>query len=101
MVENCPSEEDRIVEMREFAERTFKRPIKNIQKKEICYYTSTVLEDFIVQYVDENKNVLLGSICSGHAFKFGPVMGFILSELIQNGKTSINCFQDKINQFSL
>ena len=51
--------------------------------------------------MDEDKNILLGSICSGHAFKFGPVTGFILSELILNGKSTVNVFQNKIHQFSI
>ncbi|MGH2637458.1 MAG: FAD-dependent oxidoreductase, partial [Actinomycetota bacterium] len=43
-----------------------------------CLYTNTPDEDFVL---DRRGPVVIGSPCSGHGFKFGPLMGRILADL--------------------
>jgi sarcosine oxidase len=47
----------------------------------VCMYTNTPDLNFIVDRHPEHENVIIGSVCSGHGFKFAPVMGEILSDL--------------------
>lgn len=43
-----------------------------------CLYTNTPDEDFVL---DRRGPVVIGSPCSGHGFKFAPLMGRILADL--------------------
>jgi sarcosine oxidase len=45
---------------------------------ETCLYTMTADEDFVL---DREGPVVVGTGCSGHAFKFGPMLGEILAAL--------------------
>lgn len=45
---------------------------------ETCFYTNTKDENFILERHD---NVIVGSPCSGHGFKFAPLIGKRLAEL--------------------
>lgn len=47
---------------------------------ETCFYTNTRDESFILE---RYGNVVVGSACSGHAFKFAPWIGKRLAELAQ------------------
>lgn len=53
-----------------------------------CLYTSTSTTDFIL---DRRGPFVVGSACSGHGFKFTPVIGQILAGLAE-GESSPNCF---------
>ena len=46
------------------------------------YYTVIKSEDFLIDWRDECENVLLCSPCSGHGFKFGPIIGKIIADLL-------------------
>jgi sarcosine oxidase len=43
-----------------------------------CLYTNTPDEDFVL---DRRGPVVIGSPCSGHGFKFAPLIGRILADL--------------------
>jgi sarcosine oxidase len=45
---------------------------------ETCLYTMTADEDFVL---DRAGPLVIGAACSGHAFKFGPLLGEILADL--------------------
>ncbi len=46
-----------------------------------CRYTMTPDEDFILDRFPGTPEVVVASPCSGHGFKFGPVIGDILADL--------------------
>jgi sarcosine oxidase len=46
-----------------------------------CIYTRTPDEDFILGRHPEQPRLILASPCSGHGFKFAPVLGEILADL--------------------
>lgn len=54
---------------------------------EKCYYTVTKSEDFLIDWSDEHENVLVVSPCSGHGFKFGPVIGKVVSDILVKDET--------------
>jgi sarcosine oxidase len=45
---------------------------------ETCLYTMTSDEDFVL---DREGPIVVGGGCSGHAFKFGPLLGELLADL--------------------
>jgi len=45
---------------------------------ETCLYTMTPDEDFVL---DTAGPLVIGGGCSGHAFKFGPLLGEFLADL--------------------
>jgi glycine/D-amino acid oxidase-like deaminating enzyme len=45
---------------------------------ETCVYTSTADESFVLE---RHGHVVVGSACSGHGFKFAPVVGRTLAAL--------------------
>lgn len=53
-----------------------------------CMYTVTPDEDFLVGPHPAHPNVTIGSACSGHGFKFVPVMGEVLADLAVDGQTA-------------
>jgi len=49
----------------------------------VCLYTNTPDEHFWIDRHPEQPNVWVASPCSGHGFKFAPVIGEILADLVQ------------------
>ncbi len=58
-----------------------------IRKAKTCLYTMTSDGDFLLDRVP-GSNILVASPCSGHGFKFAPVIGEILADLVIEGATS-------------
>ena len=52
-----------------------------------CLYTVTPDHDFLIGRLPGASNVIVASPCSGHGFKFAPVIGEILGELAATGST--------------
>jgi sarcosine oxidase len=49
----------------------------------VCLYTNTADEHFWIDRHPAHANVWVASPCSGHGFKFAPVIGEILADLMQ------------------
>jgi sarcosine oxidase len=67
-----------------------------LRKTRTCIYTSTPDADFIVDRHPADPRIVIASACSGHGFKFAPVMGEILADLATRGTTGRD-----ISRFSL
>ncbi len=52
-----------------------------------CLYTVTPDHDFIVDRLPGANNVIVASPCSGHGFKFAPVLGEVLAGLALDGRS--------------
>ena len=52
-----------------------------------CLYTNTPDEHFLVDRHPQYERVLIVSPCSGHGFKFCPVIGEIAADLVEQGAT--------------
>lgn len=50
----------------------------------VCLYTNTSDEHFWIDHHPTQPQVLVASPCFGHGFKFAPVIGEILADLIQH-----------------
>jgi sarcosine oxidase len=56
----------------------------------VCMYTNTPDLNFVVDKHPAYDNVIIGSACSGHGFKFAPVMGEILADLALDGQSQFD-----------
>ncbi|HZY45111.1 MAG TPA: N-methyl-L-tryptophan oxidase [Anaerolineae bacterium] len=52
-----------------------------------CLYTNTPDEHFIIDILPDHPQVIVASPCSGHGFKFSILIGRILADLVERGKT--------------
>jgi sarcosine oxidase len=50
-------------------------------------YTNTPDEHFLIDRHPAHPQVLIVSPCSGHGFKFCPVIGEIVADLVETGET--------------
>ena len=48
-----------------------------------CLYTTTATEDFLL---DRVGSVVVASPCSGHGFKFAPLVGRMIADLVDEGE---------------
>jgi sarcosine oxidase len=54
----------------------------------VCLYTMTPDGDFLLDRLPNAPQIVVASPCSGHGFKFAPVIGEILADLATDGATS-------------
>ena len=52
-----------------------------------CMYTNTPDGHFVIDFSPDDKRVVVISACSGHGFKFAPVIGDIAADLVCDGGT--------------
>lgn len=54
-----------------------------------CLYTNTPDQNFVIDLLPHHQNVAFFAGCSGHAFKFAPLIGKLLVELLQHQKNTV------------
>ena len=59
----------------------------NLRSATVCMYTNTPDGHFLIDQHPEHPQVLIASPCSGHGFKFSSVIGEIVCDLIQQGRS--------------
>ncbi|MCX7314777.1 MAG: N-methyl-L-tryptophan oxidase [Hyphomicrobiales bacterium] len=64
-----------------------------------CFYTMTPDHDFIIDRLPGAPNVIVASPCSGHGFKFAPVVGEILADLAIDGGTGHDISRFRFDRF--
>jgi sarcosine oxidase len=52
-----------------------------------CMYTNTPDGHFVIDYAPDDRRVVVISACSGHGFKFAPIIGDIAADLVCDGGT--------------
>lgn len=73
-----PVDEQSVERLKDWVGERFARIDAEPRFAETCFYTNTADEHFILERHD---NVIVGSPCSGHGFKFAPLIGKRLAEL--------------------
>jgi sarcosine oxidase len=64
-----------------------------------CLYTVTPDGDFLIDRVPGSPSIIVVSACSGHGFKFAPVIGEILADLATRGDTDHDISRFKLGRF--
>ena len=64
-----------------------------------CLFTNTPDEHFIIDALPENPDVLVVSACSGHGFKFVPVVGEIVADLVTTGRSRFDLSMFRLDRF--
>jgi sarcosine oxidase len=65
-----------------------------------CLYTMAPDGDFIIDHVPDLPGVIVASPCSGHGFKFAPLIGEILADLATTGTTAHDIARFALSRFS-
>jgi len=55
-----------------------------------CMYTTTPDEHFVLGFAPADERVVICSPCSGHGFKFVPVIGEVAADLVTSGGTHLD-----------
>jgi monomeric sarcosine oxidase len=76
-------------------------PVHELLGSERCLYTMTSTEDFVIDRWPGDPGVAFASACSGHGFKFAPLTGRILAELVVRGKADLPRGLDVASLFAL
>ncbi len=64
-----------------------------------CLYTMTPDGDFLIDRLPGASNIIVASPCSGHGFKFAPVIGEILADLATSGATRHDIARFRLGRF--
>src|SRR5215469_307841 len=65
-----------------------------------CLYTMTSDGDFIIDRLPGCREIIVAAPCSGHGFKFAPVIGEILADLATAGRTDHDISRFSLARFS-
>jgi sarcosine oxidase len=66
---------------------------------ETCLYTMAPDGDFLIDRLPGAPNIIVASPCSGHGFKFAPVIGEILADLAAAGTTRHDIARFRLARF--
>lgn len=70
-------------------------------RAETCRYTLTPDEDFIIDRHPADARIVIASACSGHGFKFAPLIGEALADLVAGRAPAINLDPFRIDRPAL
>lgn len=60
----------------------------DLRRSSVCMYTMTPDEHFVIDRHPNHPNVLYAAGFSGHGFKFAPIVGSVLADLVIDGETA-------------
>jgi sarcosine oxidase len=65
----------------------------------VCLYTNTPDHDFVIDRHPGHEQVFIVSPCSGHGFKFSPVIGEIVADLVTTGTSRFDLQPFSLERF--
>jgi sarcosine oxidase len=65
----------------------------------VCLYTNTPDHDFLIDRHPEHEPVFIVSPCSGHGFKFAPVIGEAVADLVTGGASRFDLRPFSLERF--
>jgi sarcosine oxidase len=91
---------DEIEEMRGVLSEYLPDANGELQSTAVCMYTNTPDEHFILDYHPKFPQVVLASPCSGHGFKFSPIIGELIAGMVEGTAPPFNLELFKLSRFS-
>lgn len=98
-IDRNANEEDAVL-LHGFASRYFPDAAGPLIALRVCMFTNTPDEHFVIDHLPGYPQIVIGSPCSGHGFKFSSVVGEILSDLADSGTTSHDISIHRLNRFA-
>jgi monomeric sarcosine oxidase len=68
---------------------------------ESCLYTVTATGNFVIDFSPDSNRVVVVGGGSGHAFKFGPLIGRAVANMLLDGNSKIASFENMRHLFTL
>ncbi len=97
-VDRVVSAEDEAL-IRPFVSRYIPAAAGPLRSAKACLYTMTPDRDFLIDHLPGAQNIIIASPCSGHGFKFAPVVGEILADLATEGGTGHDISRFRFGRF--
>jgi sarcosine oxidase len=72
-----------------------------IMQTKTCLYSNTANSDFILDELPTQPNVLLASPCSGHGFKFMPMIGVLLADWAEGKPNPLHAERFRLRQHGI
>jgi sarcosine oxidase len=92
-----PADVERV---RAFSRRTMPAADGPLRRSTVCLYTNTPDLSFVIDVHPRIPGVAYASACSGHGFKFAPIVGEILADLATTGSTAHDIEQFRASRFA-
>jgi monomeric sarcosine oxidase len=70
-----------------------------VAQSHVCIYNNSPDDDFIIDWHPQMGGVLLATGFSGHGYKFGPLIGRIVAELLLEGKSRYPLDRFRLSRF--
>jgi sarcosine oxidase len=86
-------------EMRELISRFMPDANGRLLEAKVCLYTNTPDDHFILDQHPDHANVTIVSPCSGHGFKFSPVIGEIVAQRLMGETPQFDLDLFKLDRF--
>ncbi len=64
-----------------------------------CFYTMTPDDGFIIDHLDSDPRIVVAAGFSGHGFKFAPVVGRAITEILLDGRTEYEISGMRMRRF--
>ena len=87
--------------LRECVRSYFRGADGPLVRSSTCMFTNTPDEHFIIDRLPDAPEVLVVSACSGHGFKFCSVVGEIVADLAEGGKSAHDLSLFRLGRFGL
>jgi sarcosine oxidase len=71
-----------------------------VRRAAVCIYTLTPDRHFLIDLHPEHPNVALAAGFSGHGFKFSSVVGEVLADLAESGRTDLPIEMFRLGRFA-
>ena len=91
--------DDDIDRVRAVAAKYLHGVTSRVTKATVCMYTNTPDGHFAIGPHPDDPRVVVLSACSGHGFKFAPVMGDIAADLVCDGDTTREISRISLERF--
>ncbi len=75
---------EEVDEVRRAVQRFVPAAAGRVRASSVCLYTNTPDEHFWIDRHPDHSQVIVASPCSGHGFKFAPVVGEIVADLVED-----------------
>ncbi len=85
---------------RRYAAHRFPDLSPEVVYEKVCLYTSTSDEDFIIDAIPGLSGAFVFSPCSGHGFKFTPLMGEIACNLVRERPIPYDLARFRLSRFN-